>query len=365
MKLVLVTGIFPPDIGGPATYIPRFADFLISRDHDVKVVTLADNVGVQPRMNYPVTRIPRQINRILRFFLVVIKITFLPRGTIILANGLHEEVGISLLLRPRKAIAKIVGDPIWERARNKGATESNIENFNIEPMSTKMKFQRFLLKSTLNRFEAITAPSIQLCSLVENWGVQTKTHYIANGVEINDINRGKSAKVEFDLISVSRLVPWKNVDKHILLAKELNKNLIILGSGPESESLELLAKKIGADVTFAGEKSKDETRKYLQKSKVFLLLSSYEGMSFALLEAMSMGLPAVISDIPSNTDVARDGIESIVLNDETWDLRMDLVAQLLEDKDKYLTMSQNAIARIAQEYSEISQFAKMEKLLLN
>ena len=42
MRILLLPGIWPPDVGGPATHGPDFARFLVERGHDVHVVTMAD-----------------------------------------------------------------------------------------------------------------------------------------------------------------------------------------------------------------------------------------------------------------------------------------------------------------------------------
>ena len=42
MRLTFLTGIWPPDVGGPATHGPEFARFLVSRGHEVVVVTMGD-----------------------------------------------------------------------------------------------------------------------------------------------------------------------------------------------------------------------------------------------------------------------------------------------------------------------------------
>src|SRR6185503_10209133 len=42
MQIVFLTGIWPPDVGGPATHGPDFARFLRDRGHDVHVVTMGD-----------------------------------------------------------------------------------------------------------------------------------------------------------------------------------------------------------------------------------------------------------------------------------------------------------------------------------
>ena len=48
MRILLLPGIWPPDIGGPATHGPDFARFLLDRGHRVQVVTMADSVNGLP-----------------------------------------------------------------------------------------------------------------------------------------------------------------------------------------------------------------------------------------------------------------------------------------------------------------------------
>src|ERR687887_382226 len=43
MRVVFLTGIWPPDVGGPATHGPDFAAFLRDRGHEVRVVTMGDS----------------------------------------------------------------------------------------------------------------------------------------------------------------------------------------------------------------------------------------------------------------------------------------------------------------------------------
>ena len=42
MRIAFLTGIWPPDVGGPATHGPDFARFLVARGHAVRVVTMGD-----------------------------------------------------------------------------------------------------------------------------------------------------------------------------------------------------------------------------------------------------------------------------------------------------------------------------------
>src|SRR3954470_18214287 len=65
MRVAFLTGIWPPDIGGPATHGPDFARFLRDRGHDVNVVTMADGEpSVRP---VPVTTVSRSGPLFLRY----------------------------------------------------------------------------------------------------------------------------------------------------------------------------------------------------------------------------------------------------------------------------------------------------------
>ena len=362
MKILLVTGIYPPDIGGPATFIPELSRFLSDKGHDLRILTLAQSINPQSSDKVPVMRIQRKTPKILRMMIIITKIVFVPREYIIFANGLHEEVGISLLFRKRYAVAKIVGDPVWERCRNRNETKKNILEFNQTNNSAKSYLERKLLSLGLNQFKAITCPSEELCEIVESWNVTKPIKYIANGVSTKEAN--PVFQWEFDLICVSRLVSWKNIDKHIEIAKELNLKLAIVGSGPEENELRKLAKSLGCNATFFGEKNKNEIKELLKKSKVFILLSEYEGLSFSLLEAMSFGLPAVVSSIRANSSVVRNGIDGAVIEIENWRSSESEIVRFFTDERYYRSVSKNVRNRISDEFNARKQFEKIEELFL-
>ena len=61
MRVVVVSGIWPPDPGGPASHAPALADFLSARGHQVEVVTTADS---EPALRaYPVSWAARSSSR--------------------------------------------------------------------------------------------------------------------------------------------------------------------------------------------------------------------------------------------------------------------------------------------------------------
>lgn len=288
---MITTGIFPPDIGGPATYIPRFADFLSFNKFNVEVLTLSqDSSTGSPHHSFNVLRIKKTRKRWLRILITIFSIARKVRNTdFIFCNGLYFETALAMRFTFFRghSLVKIVGDPVWERARNRGITKPSIQG----------KLERKLITWSLEQFDHVTTPGESLAGIVGSWSDKFKVKVVHNGVPIyskkhDDVKR-------YDLIVISRLVAWKNVDIVISIAKELNCSLVVIGDGPQRQLLEEQALD-NTNIVFLGVCNAEEIVNLLGKSRIFCQLSDYEGLSFSLLQAMSSSLPCVLSDIQAN-----------------------------------------------------------------
>jgi len=351
LKILLITGIYPPDIGGPATYIPKLAKFLQEKGDYVEVLTLRDE-GTYHR-NYspwPINYIERQIPTPLRFLRVAFWIARKGRRfDTIFANGLHEEVALGSIFSRNRIVAKVVGDPVWERARNTGKTKLEISEFSrIIHFNPARKFQRKLLVWSLNQFNEIIAPSQDLINLMTNWGVETNISYVPNGVLVP---RLKEVNKKYDLISVSRLVPWKNLDLVVKAIANTDVIFLVVGSGPDQTYLETLAKDLSAKVFFCGEKTEDEIEILIQESLAFIQPSSYEGQSFAMLKSMSLGVPCLLSPIQANKAVVTDKVDGLLFDSFEVSSIRELILLTLSDKKLRDSIGNSARETISADYS--------------
>ena len=166
-----------------------------------------------------------------------------------------------------------------------------------------------------------------------------------------------------DLVAVSRLVPWKNIDLLITVAQELQISLVIIGDGPLR--LELENQSQGwSKIQFTGSLSEDEVYSFLCKSRIFCQISDYEGLSFSLLQAMSVGLPTVLSDIAGNRQIFELEPKSCVLvNLNRKDEIKSKIDDLLKSKDKMWEMGEVARSVVCVHFNEEKQFEKIELLL--
>ncbi len=107
---------------------------------------------------------------------------------------------------------------------------------------------------------------------------------------------------------LSRLVPEKGIDVLIRAFKNLDtkKKLVIVGDHTHTQDYVMQVKKLAADddrIIFTGGKFGKEKDSLFRGAYCFILPSSIEGLPIVLLEAMSYGIPCVVSNIEESMDV--------------------------------------------------------------
>ena len=193
-----------------------------------------------------------------------------------LANGLFFETALAL---PGKvpAVAKVVGDTVWERARNCGETELNLDKFQEDQGLLRLRALHYLQSRFMQTFSKVFTPSAYLKEVVINWGVPDKRlSVIPNAVQIPSSNRQSP---EVDLVCVARLVPWKGIFELVRLAVDQGWSLALIGDGPLKNDLDaFLKKQPNSKVEIRGTVPMGQVANEIQRGRVFVLNSSYEGL---------------------------------------------------------------------------------------
>jgi len=141
--------------------------------------------------------------------------------------------------------------------------------------------------------------------------------------------------------------------------------LLLVGDGPMLAELKALAARHGLtaeQIRFAGRVNAPEVPSWLRVSDLFALTSPNEGFPCALSEAMSAGLPAVVTAIPGNVQLIASGVEGVAvqLNDEA--ATAAALVGLLNDQAARQRMGQLARQRIIDNYSVVTVAERYEKL---
>ena len=372
MKILLVTGIFPPDIGGPATYVPQIAEALVDKGYDVRVLTLADSLDNQVAKNYTfeVVRFPRQEVKVLRWVRTVLGIIRLGRTVdVLFINGLAMEAALANLVLRKPLVQKVVGDFAWERATNRGWTTHSFEDFQKQRCGAKVRILKALRNWWTSRATRVIVPSEYLARWVVSWGIpEGRLAVIHNSVASHVGVQPVDAPLDFRLIivTVGRLVKWKHIDgilKALTSLKDIG--LVVIGDGPERRHLEALAKDLGVirRVHFAGQLTRLETLTLLSACDVFVLNSSYEGFPHVVVEAMQAGLAVVATSVGGTPEIVHDEETGLLVPPNDVSALHQALSRLFNDERLLRSLAQRGQRAALEDFSSESTAERTEAVL--
>lgn len=144
--------------------------------------------------------------------------------------------------------------------------------------------------------------------------LDSKVSIIPNPVHLKADQVGialKTKKVK-RFISVARLMPQKNHDVLIKAFKKFSNlhpeyKLTIYGEGPQRKNLETLINNLGMTNSIELPGNKKNIIEEIANAEAFLLASSFEGMSNAMIEAMCIGLPCICTKVSGAIDLIENG----------------------------------------------------------
>ncbi len=322
MKILITVGIYPPDIGGPASFVPKIANLLSQNNYEVTVICLSDS-NLQDNETYKVKRILRNQNLLIRWLKTIISIILNGRNAeCIFVNGLPMESYIANIFLRKKIVRKIVGDWAWERGRNKGLIEDSFDEFQLNSHNLHLEIAKFSRGWTATKADIVITPSRHLSNVVKNWGVKAdKLKVIYNGTRITNNEFSKSNSNIIKLITVGRLAPWKNVNTiieavHFLKNQDFKINLIIVGSGPEDLDLKKQVNNLNLtnEVIFTGQKKYSDLKEYYKSADIYIQASGYEGLPHVLLEAINFDLAIISTPIGGTNEILQDGKNGFILD---------------------------------------------------
>ena len=300
----MTVGIFPPDIGGPATFVPKIAKYFQDElNYEIEILTLSDNKNSNINDDFSVKRIDRNLPIIYRWLKTIFTIYKLGKNKdLIFVNGLGTETTIANIFLKKKIIRKIVGDPVWERAYSKAKISESFDEFQVKNYGFSISLQKKVRSFSIKKSDIVVTPSQHLKNFILNLGFKNKIEIINNGVFIPEENTNIFTNDQINITIVSRLVSHKNIKKIIRAISDLNDPLIylnIIGDGPELNQLQKISLESNNkdNIIFHGKLNRDEINHIFLNSDIYIQASNYEGLPHSLLEAMSYGIPVLCTPV--------------------------------------------------------------------
>ncbi len=181
-----------------------------------------------------------------------------------------------------------------------------------------MRIRKAAYIPSMKRADRIQVFSDHIKNEVCGWGVDaSKVVVMPFGVDLKSMASDGGPRIRekygigdrFLCLYVGRLVNFKHVDELIRAVPMTEKaGLLVVGGGPERESLEALSKELGVEerVWFAGRVSDKELPDHYAACDVWVTASRHEGFCVPVVEAMAAGKPVIVPDVTAMPETAGD-----------------------------------------------------------
>ncbi len=340
MKILIATGIYPPDIGGPATYSKLLFEEFKKRGQEVEAVVFSKFLGF-----------PRGIRHLIYFWKVLRAAR--KHDVILTTDSISAGLPVHLAawISRRPYILKIGGDYVWEQGVQRWGVHELLDEFLNKKYGFKIELMRKLQAHVAKNATKIIAPSKYLAEVAEKWGVRKENIVVIYNKIASPILLSRSearAKLgvkenEIILFSFGRDVPWKGFQMLREIMPEIKKEF------PKARLV-------------AGEVSREERDLWLASADIFLQNTGYEGFPHQILEVMSAGLPIITTPAGGNREVAQDGKNAILVPYNEKNAWIGAILRLLRDEAPRQKLSAGAKLR-AQEFLDKDMAGETLKVL--
>ncbi len=353
MKIPIAPGLYPPEIGGPATYAAMLESEL-------------------PQHGFSITTVPfglvRHFPKVVRHLAYAWKLWRASKDTDIIYALDPISVGVPALLvawlRRATFLLRVPGDYAWEQGQLRFGVTDRFHDF-IEKryeygwrVSALCWLEGFVAKQAVR----VIVPSQYMAKALEKWGIapdKIQTIYSAlHPLPVTDKRDVLRERLSFSfptILSAGRLVPNKGFIGLINSFSNIIKDypqaqLVIVGDGPQLPALSKRSEEKGVAqlVRFLGRFSKEEMGAVIKAADVFVLNTAHEGLSHQILEVMDIGTPIVTTAVGGNPELITDGVNGFLVEFNDVPVLAEAISRVLNHPESRERMAQSARARSKQ-----------------
>lgn len=228
----------------------------------------------------------------------------------------------------------------------------------------KSRFHRMLTMFVVNRSDKVVTVSEEMKSVLEKLGLPgKKITVIGTGVDTgafhpidkNDARKKLGLPIDRHIVLyVGRLHRMKGVEEIYECAKHMPETqFIMIGGGDAKTDL--------ANCIFAGEVSHDRIHLWMSAADLLVLPSYSEGLPCVVMEALSCGIPAVVTAVGGNPELVTDGESGFLVPVGDVDALVRRIRQLLEDDDLRERMGIFAREKMTRKYERDIVMGRLKK----
>lgn len=380
MRVLVTSPIFPPDLGGPAVYVPHFARFMVDRGHHVDVIAFCSDPDPQ---GYPfgvqtIARGPLPV-RYLKAFWRVFRAAK-NYDVVYVQEHLALLHVLAAKLRRKPSVIRIMVDGAWEISHRKGwIGDDDIVTFQGKEYGWKVRLVRRLQKRWWGWVHRLISCSEFLRQIpIQRYGVAPdKIVRIFNGyhgpkaADLAETPAEARAAVGLPegpryLLTICRLMVWKGVDGILHALKQLPEDvhLVIAGDGDMETAWKELSYELELEnrVHFLGNVPYAQIPYWIRAAEIFVLNSEYEGLSHTLLEVSALGTPIVCTGVCGNPEVVEDGVNGFLVPPRSPEALAEALSKLLYDRELQQAFRAAGLAGLGR-FDPVARFEAVEAVL--
>jgi glycosyltransferase involved in cell wall biosynthesis len=360
VKVLIVSGIWPPDVGGPASHAPEVAGWLRERGHDVEVVVTADAPPAPE--DYAVHWVSRALPPGVRHAAALRAIvTHARRADVIYSTGMFGRSSLGAFLARTPVVLKLTADPAFERARRRGFVDGEVGDFQKGGGGHRAAVLRAARNKAVGRAAHLVCPSAFMRDLVISWGVPPdRVTLLPNPAprasDVGDFEVGERPVLAF----AGRLTAQKDLGRALEAMRELTDvRLLIAGEGPERARLEAAA---GERVEFLGPLPRAEALGLLRAADASILTSAWENFPHGVVESLAVGTPVIATRTGGVAEVVHDGENGLLVEPGDTAAFVAAVRRYLDDPELRARLRAAAAPSVAA-YDADAVYGRLEAIL--
>jgi glycosyltransferase involved in cell wall biosynthesis len=316
VRIVVVSGIWPPDVGGPASHAPEVADFLHARGHHVEVVTTA---WAPPEQRaYRVSAVPRSLRPGVRHVRGASLVHHRAReADAVYTTGMFGRSFAGATAARRPYVVKLTADPAFERARRRGIVDGDVDAFQRSGSSGRVALLRLARNLELRRASHVFCPSAYLRTMAISWGVPAeRVSVLPNPAPVLPDLPPREERNGRTLAFAGRLTAQKSLTVALeAVAANDGVTLVIAGDGDELEPLQQRARALGVEdrVRFLGAQPRERVLELFRAADAAILSSTWENFPHTVVEALAAGTPVIATLVGGVGEVVHDGENGLLV----------------------------------------------------
>jgi glycosyltransferase involved in cell wall biosynthesis len=308
LRVLIVSGIWPPDVGGPASHGPDLGRFLVERGAAVRAIVTGD-VPAEPR-GLALHTLPRRVPVVRRMAEAPYRLLRETRhASVVYSTGLYTRAAAARTAWGTPLVLKLVADPAYERARSLGLYDGPLDAFGPGVGDARIDALIRIRDLAVSRAAEVVVPSEYLAGRIATWNIgATPVRVIPNAAPVvtpeadREALRRRLGLAGPTIVFAGRLVLQKNVPLAVRAMRDVDAraSLVIIGEGPaEGEIRAAIAEQeLREDrVRVLPPVSREDAIRWMQAADVTVLPSDWENHPHAAVESLAVGTPVVATAV--------------------------------------------------------------------